>query len=82
MNPEQLGCVCGHARTVLVADDDPNVLRVATVMLTRAGYDVLTATNGLEAMHVLESHGADVVLCDMSVLRRTGYDIARRLCRE
>jgi CheY-like chemotaxis protein len=44
------------APTVLVVDDDPDVLLVASTMLEDAGYTVLEAESGVQAMQVLAEH--------------------------
>lgn len=52
----------GAGRLVLVADDESNVLELAREILTRAGYQVLTATDGREAVSVFSRRAEDVRL--------------------
>lgn len=53
---------------ILVVDDEEAIRRVATNILRRRGYDVLTATNGAEALQVLEESGrVDLVILDMAM---------------
>ncbi|MFQ5537176.1 MAG: response regulator [Gemmatimonadota bacterium] len=47
---------------VLVVDDDPAVLRVASKVLERAGYEVFEANSGSEAMEIMESRNGDIDL--------------------
>jgi len=70
-----------HTLTVLVVDDDDGVRRIMARQLEQAGYHVLTADNGVEALTVLEQTGIDVhlVLCDLLMPKLDGYQLADRL---
>ena len=70
----------GGTETVLVVDDEPSVLAVATRALTEAGYRVAAASNGAEALAVL-SRRDDVALVLSDVLMPVlgGEELARRL---
>ena len=57
-----------QAKRVLLVDDEPVVLRVATRMLQRLGFDVVPATNGLEALSYLGASGGGVDLVILDVL--------------
>jgi CheY-like chemotaxis protein len=67
--------------TILVVEDDAAVRRVATRVLTTAGYMVLTATNGLSALATLKAHPSPVhlVLTDMVMPQMGGQELATRL---
>lgn len=58
-------------RTVLVVDDEPNVLALLKTVMTRNGYEVVTATNGQEALERVAARSYDVILSDM---RMPGMD--------
>ena len=60
-------CYRGSVKTILVVDDDDDLREVMVHILTRAGYRVVQATNGLEALAGLESVDAlpDLVLLDL-----------------
>ena len=67
---------------VLVADDDEMVLRVARLMLETAGFEVLVACDGQEAVDVFREQGdtIDLVLLDMTMPRlerRGGFEQIR-----
>jgi CheY-like chemotaxis protein len=70
-----------HTLTVLVVDDDDGVRRIMARQLEQAGYHVLTADNGVEALTVLEQTGIDVhlVLCDLLMPKLDGYQLGDRL---
>ena len=58
----------GGSETILVAEDDPAVLKLVAAMLRTGGYTVLTATNGIEALGVFEEHGNSVSLVLLDVM--------------
>ncbi len=70
--------------TVLVVEDDPAVRRVATRVLRGAGYTVLTANNGLQALALLKAHPGPVqlILTDMVMPGMGGQELAVRLGAE
>jgi signal transduction histidine kinase/DNA-binding response OmpR family regulator len=67
--------------TVLVVDDDPDIVRVAHAFLAEAGYRVLTARDGAEALAVLETAACDTVLCDIFMPNKEGIETCRELRR-
>jgi CheY-like chemotaxis protein len=62
---------------ILCADDSPGVLEGWKAILKREGYEVLTATNGKEALQVFVSHPVDLVLLDYRMPEMNG-DLAAR----
>jgi DNA-binding response OmpR family regulator len=69
------------ARKVLIADDEPNIVTSIEYLMTRSGYEVAVARNGEEALALVESFRPDLVLLDVMMPRRSGYDVCR-LMRE
>ncbi len=69
--------------TVLVADDDTGVRSLARILLRRAGYEVLEATTGREALWEMERHGdvVDVVLLDVMMPEMNGHEALDELRR-
>jgi two-component system cell cycle response regulator len=67
---------------VLVADDSPLVLRVIEKMLAGAGYSVLVAHDGLEAIEKAMAEGVDLVILDVMMPRMNGYQACRLLKTE
>ncbi len=67
--------------TVLVVDDTPAVLQVARRSLERAGYTVLVADNGSDALELISSdrHPVDVVVSDVVMPRMGGAKLLQRL---
>jgi DNA-binding NtrC family response regulator len=68
---------------VLVVDDDPTVRAVATQMLSRRGYEVVTAAEGREALEIFarERAGLSLVFVDLTMPRMSGEEVIRELKR-
>ena len=66
-------------RTVLLAEDDRALRRYLEVVLRRAGYEVLPAADGLEAMKALLSHAVDAVVTDALMPHLSGQELCRFL---
>ncbi len=66
-------------RTVLLAEDDRALRRYLEVVLHRAGYEVLTAADGLEAMKTLLSTPVDAVVTDAVMPHLSGHELCRFL---
>ena len=64
--------------TVLLADDDKVTLNVLNDVLTRAGYDVITATDGEQAWRKLRESNAQVAILDWIMPGIEGVEICRR----
>ena len=67
--------------TILVAEDDPDVLELSSSILERMGYKVLKAENGEEALHVLSDHdyNVDLVLLDVVMPIMGGREIYEKI---
>lgn len=63
---------------VLIVDDQPINLKLLHATLEAEGHTVAEAVDGVEALSILEEHGADAVISDILMPRMDGY----RLCRE
>ena len=64
---------------VLVADDDDDIRDLVAFRLDRAGYDVLRAGDGQEALDLAREHRPDLAVLDVMMPRMTGYDVTREL---
>lgn len=62
---------------VLLVEDDPALRRYLEIVLQRAGYNVFTAGDGLEAMKFLLSTRIDVVVTDALMPNLDGYELCR-----
>jgi chemosensory pili system protein ChpA (sensor histidine kinase/response regulator) len=66
---------------ILVVDDSLTVRRVTSRMLQRQNMDVITATDGIDALTRLEERVPDVVLLDIEMPRMDGYELTRHIRR-
>jgi CheY-like chemotaxis protein len=64
-------------RTILIVDDEAHVIRVLRLMLERAGYDVLCASDGHEAMAMLAGARPDAMISDIQMAGMNGRDLCR-----
>jgi len=67
----------GNSRCVLLAEDDAALRRYIEVLLERAGYEVVSAADGLEAMKALLTVTVDVVVTDAVMPNVSGYELCR-----
>ncbi len=66
-------------RTVLVADDSQEILNQCEALLSGAGYQVLLALDGAEALRLIREEHPDLVVLDLLMPRLTGFDVLREL---
>jgi CheY-like chemotaxis protein len=64
---------------VLVADDDEDILLLVGLRLERAGFEVVTAKDGLEALAAAEARTPDIAVVDVMMPRMDGHELVRRL---
>ncbi|MFO0724548.1 MAG: sigma-54 dependent transcriptional regulator [Myxococcota bacterium] len=69
-------------RTVLVADDELSLRKVLSATLKRDGYEVLTASDGEEALNILKKHSVDLVLTDLRMPKVDGMTLLRHVLAE
>src|SRR5690242_5011605 len=83
-NSQPLPQPCLEQRVILVAEDEPTVLDFVRMALESAGYHVLSARDGLEAIEVARAFpGAiDAVLSDVRMPRLDGPGLVERLSRQ
>lgn len=64
---------------IILVDDEPEILTLVRDYLTREGYTVVTAINGLEGMQLIEREKPDLVLLDWMLPGISGLEICKRL---
>jgi DNA-binding NtrC family response regulator len=69
----------GDGRTVLVVEDEAALLRVVARILTNGGYRVLTATNGPDALKLVDQRDCDLLLTDVIMPEMSGRRLAELL---
>jgi CheY-like chemotaxis protein len=68
-----------HRKKILVADDTVTVRKVAARLLTSAGYDVLEAEDGKQALDLVQNEHPDLILLDLLMPKMTGFDVLREI---
>ena len=66
-------------KTALVVDDEAALLPVYTDFLKRIGYAATGVTNGAEALAEMERHAYDLVILDLRMPAKTGFEVLRDL---
>jgi two-component system, OmpR family, response regulator len=69
----------GAGRTILVIDDEPNIIEAIRFILRRDGWSVTTHADGRDAMAQVETLRPQVVILDMMLPGRSGMDILREM---
>jgi DNA-binding response OmpR family regulator len=59
-------------KKILVVDDDPSIREILSMQLTRLGYEVTTASDGLEAVAAFKAAAPDAILMDLMMPRLDG----------
>jgi DNA-binding response OmpR family regulator len=67
------------AKKVLIVDDEPNIVAALEYLLQRSGYEVRAAANGDEALRQVEAFGPDLVLLDVMMPQKSGYEVCQRI---
>jgi len=66
-------------KKVLLAEDDASMRRFVEIILRQAGYEVLTAEDGLQAMQIALENKINAVVADAIMPHLSGYDLCRML---
>lgn len=66
-------------KKILAVDDEPNILMSIEFILEMEGYEVHTARDGDEALDVAEKARPDLILLDINMPRKDGYEVCRIL---
>ena len=67
---------------ILVVDDEPEIRKLLERVLTGAGHEVVTVSNGEKALNMLNSVLFDLMILDISLPDIDGYEICRRVRKE
>ncbi len=67
------------SQKILVADDEPNIVISLEYLLKREGYNVVIARDGQEALDVITREHPDLVLLDVMMPKKTGFEVCQEL---
>jgi two-component system alkaline phosphatase synthesis response regulator PhoP len=66
-------------KKILVVDDERHIVRLVEVNLQRAGYEVVTAYDGREALEKVKSESPDMVILDVMMPYLDGYEVMKQM---
>ncbi len=66
-------------QTILVVEDEPNIVESLSFLMKKAGFIVRVARDGNTAIRTIESEAPDLVLLDIMMPRRDGYEVCRTI---
>ncbi|MCC6610000.1 MAG: response regulator [Burkholderiales bacterium] len=64
---------------ILIAEDEPNIAEAVAFLLRRAGHEVHVASDGDEALGMVEDCRPDLVLLDVMLPRKSGYEVCSEI---
>jgi DNA-binding NtrC family response regulator len=62
------------AQRILIVDDDPSIRRTLNLMLSKAGFEVIQACDGVEAVRLWRDRGGDLVITDLHMPKKDGIE--------
>src|SRR5208282_1463309 len=66
-------------KKILVADDESHILHVVSLKLRNAGFEVLTAADGLEALELAQTERPDLLITDYHMPQLSGLELCQKL---
>jgi len=66
-------------RTVLLVDDEPNIILSLEFLIEQAGYETRVARDGEAALKSIEERKPDLILLDVMLPKRDGFDVCERI---
>jgi DNA-binding NtrC family response regulator len=64
----------GSGRRIMVVDDNPSIRRTLQLLLSKAGYEVMQAADGSEAVRLWRDRGGDLVITDLHMPEKDGIE--------
>ncbi len=77
-----MSAVATLKKTILVAEDEPSLLSIIAKRVQDAGYHVITAVDGEDAIQKSAKHAPDAALVDIIMPRKNGFDVIEKLKRD
>src|SRR6476661_9521748 len=69
----------GSSMKILMVDDDPSLVKILSFLLKDEGYEVVSASTGLEALQILQQQWVDMLILDIGLPRVDGFEVCRRV---
>jgi DNA-binding response OmpR family regulator len=67
------------AKSILVVEDEPNIVLSLQFLMKQAGFEVRVAADGEQALREVEERAPDLILLDVMIPRRDGYDVCQTI---
>ena len=67
------------AKSILVVEDEPNIVLSLQFLMKKAGFDVRVARDGEEALTAVRERAPDLILLDVMIPKRDGYDVCQTI---
>lgn len=67
------------AKSILVVEDEPNIVLSLQFLMKKAGFEVRVARDGDEALAAVASKAPDLILLDVMIPKRDGYDVCQTI---
>ena len=68
-------------KKILIVDDEKELVKLISFHITIAGYDVLSAKNGVEALEICEKEKLDLIILDIMLPRIDGWEVCCQIGR-
>ena len=72
----------GQSHTVLVVEDNKDLLNLLDINLSDQGYSVYTAENGITALDMYHTHNPDLIVLDVMLPKMDGFDVCKKIRSE
>ena len=66
-------------KSILVVEDEPNIILSLQFLMKKAGFDVRVARDGEEALELVNERPPDLILLDVMIPKRDGYDVCQTI---
>jgi len=66
-------------KTILIVDDEPDVLKLAEIRLRKWGYEIITASDGQNGLELIRNQKPDLVLLDLRLPNMDGVEVCRQV---
>jgi CheY-like chemotaxis protein len=71
--------VATDKQTILVVDDEPDIVKLVAISLKLGNFDVITSFGGPEALEILKTRKPDLVLLDIMMPEMSGYEVCKKI---
>ncbi|MEW7973073.1 MAG: response regulator [Candidatus Thiodiazotropha endolucinida] len=66
-------------KTILIVDDEPNIVLSVEYLMKREGYQVMTASDGQVAIEMIADTRPDLLILDVMMPRKNGFEVCREI---